>query len=130
LLFDRQVQSRAGKSFLGTGLLGAPAAAARTMALSRVIAPSNQLALIQQPKPLPAGPRTVPPSMIFVVAALAVVSTAFGGNFLAIRVVVHALPPFTLQAIRFLLAGIVLYLFASSRPGYNQPTLRQCRSPR
>jgi hypothetical protein len=100
LLFDRQVRSRAGKSFLGTGLLGA--AAARTMALSRVIAPSNQLPLIQRPKPLPAGPRTVPRSMIFVVAALAVVSIAFGGNFLAIRVVVHAPPPFSLQATRFL----------------------------
>jgi hypothetical protein len=90
LLLDRQVRSRAGK-----------------------IAASNRLPLIQQPKPLPVGPRTAPPSMTFVVAALAVVSIGFGGNFLAIRVVVHALPPFTLQAIRFLLAGIVLYLFAS-----------------
>ncbi len=68
------------------------------------------------------------PSFLGVIGALALVSIAFGGNFLAIRIVVHLLPPFSLQAIRFLTAGVVLYGIAAYRTSTPKPNPRQWRA--
>jgi drug/metabolite transporter (DMT)-like permease len=50
----------------------------------------------------------------------------WGGSFLAIRELVAVTPPFFVAAMRFLLAGLLLYIFASWR-GAPRPTGRELR---
>ena len=59
--------------------------------------------------------------------AFAIVYFVWGSTFLAIRVGVREVPPFLLAAIRFLIAGSVLYLWMIAR-GAPSPTARQWRS--
>jgi len=58
-----------------------------------------------------------------VVAALATVYLVWGSTYLAIRVTDRTMPPFLMSSVRFLVAGVALYLFASRGPA--RPTLRQ-----
>jgi hypothetical protein len=44
-----------------------------------------------------------------ILLAFAIIYFVWGSTFLAIRVGVHEVPPFLLAAIRFFVAGIVLY---------------------
>src|SRR5438270_11912105 len=59
-------------------------------------------------------------------AAFAVVYLVWGSTFLGIRVAVETLPPLTMAAMRFLIAGAVL-LFVSRR-GLAHVTARQWRN--
>jgi drug/metabolite transporter (DMT)-like permease len=58
-----------------------------------------------------------------VAAALATVYVVWGSTYLAIAVGIRSLPPFTMLATRFLLAGALLYAWARLR-GARRPTLR------
>src|ERR1700685_1655554 len=59
--------------------------------------------------------------------AFAIVYFVWGSTFLAIRVGVREVPPFLLAAIRFLVAGLVLYGWMIARGGHS-PARRQWAS--
>ena len=59
-----------------------------------------------------------------VLLAFAIIYFVWGSTFLAIRVGVREVPPFLLAGMRFLVAGLVLYLWMRAR-GTPSPTLRQ-----
>ncbi len=61
------------------------------------------------------------PSSVRVLAAFAVVYFVWGSTFLGIRFAIETIPPFTMAALRFLLAGTVLFTWAR---------LRRCEWPR
>src|ERR1700733_5608419 len=56
--------------------------------------------------------------------AFAIIYLVWGSTFLAIRVGVREVPPFLLAAMRFLVAGLVLYLWMIAR-GQPSPAARQ-----
>src|SRR5215470_4830926 len=56
--------------------------------------------------------------------AFAIIYFVWGSTFLAIRIGVREVPPLLLAAIRFFVAGLVLYLWVSAR-GERRPTVRQ-----
>src|SRR5205823_4207676 len=56
--------------------------------------------------------------------AFAIIYFVWGSTFLAIRVGVHEVPPFLLAAMRFLVAGLVLYGWMMAR-GERSPGVRQ-----
>src|SRR5215471_20716156 len=56
--------------------------------------------------------------------AFAVIYFVWGSTFLAIRIGVREVPPLLLAAMRFFVAGLVLYLWVSPR-GERAPTVRQ-----
>ena len=59
--------------------------------------------------------------------AFAIIYFVWGSTFLAIRVGVHEVPPFLLAAMRFLIAGLVLYAWMMAR-GERSPNVRQWAS--
>jgi drug/metabolite transporter (DMT)-like permease len=59
--------------------------------------------------------------------AFAIIYLVWGSTFLAIRVGVREVPPFLLAAMRFLVAGVVLYVWMVGR-GERSPTGRQWMS--
>jgi drug/metabolite transporter (DMT)-like permease len=59
--------------------------------------------------------------------AFAIIYFVWGSTFLAIRIGVHEVPPFLLAAMRFLVAGLVLYGWTVAR-GERSPTPRQWMS--
>ncbi|MGB6198510.1 MAG: EamA family transporter [Candidatus Acidiferrales bacterium] len=59
--------------------------------------------------------------------AFAIIYLVWGSTFLAIRVGVHEVPPFLLAATRFLIAGLILCVWAIAR-GERSPTTRQWKS--
>jgi drug/metabolite transporter (DMT)-like permease len=56
--------------------------------------------------------------------AFAIIYFVWGSTFLAIRVGVHEVPPFLLAAMRFLIAGLVLYAWMMAQ-GERSPNIRQ-----
>jgi drug/metabolite transporter (DMT)-like permease len=64
-----------------------------------------------------------------VVAALLAVYVIWGSTFLAIKVAIETIPPFTMMAIRFAIAGTILFAWAVRRGdrGSDRITLRQWR---
>ena len=62
-----------------------------------------------------------------VLLAFAIIYLVWGSTFFAIRVGVREVPPFLLAALRFLVAGIVLFAWARSR-GVAAPTSREWRA--
>src|SRR6202140_5422926 len=65
-----------------------------------------------------------PPRAWKVLLAFAIIYFVWGSTFLAIRVGVREVPPFLLAGLRFLVAGVVLYLWMRAR-GTPSPTRRQ-----
>jgi drug/metabolite transporter (DMT)-like permease len=59
-------------------------------------------------------------------AALATVYVVWGSTYLGIDIAIRSLPPFTMLAIRFAIAGALLYAWARLR-GARRPTLREWR---
>src|ERR1022692_268716 len=59
--------------------------------------------------------------------AFAIIYFVWGSTFLAIGVGVREVPPFLLAAIRFLIAGLILYVWMIAR-GERSPTARQWTS--
>jgi drug/metabolite transporter (DMT)-like permease len=62
-----------------------------------------------------------------ILLAFAIIYFVWGSTFLAIRVGVREVPPFLLAAIRFLIAGVVLFVWSIAR-GERPPTSRQWTS--
>jgi drug/metabolite transporter (DMT)-like permease len=62
-----------------------------------------------------------------VLLAFAAIYLVWGSTYLAIRIGVREVPPFLLAAIRFIIAGAVLFAWSSAR-GERLPTLRQWKS--
>lgn len=62
-----------------------------------------------------------------ILLAFAIIYFVWGSTFLAIRVGVHEVPPFLLAAMRFLIAGLVLYGWVMAR-GERSPNVRQWAS--
>jgi len=56
--------------------------------------------------------------------AFAIIYFVWGSTFLAIRIGVHEVPPFLFAAMRFLIAGLVLYLWMLAQ-GERSPSIRQ-----
>jgi drug/metabolite transporter (DMT)-like permease len=67
---------------------------------------------------------TTKPSTYKTLLAFAIIYLVWGSTFLAIRVGVREVPPFLLAAMRFLIAGLVLYGWMVAR-GERGPTARQ-----
>jgi drug/metabolite transporter (DMT)-like permease len=59
--------------------------------------------------------------------AFAIIYFVWGSTFLAIRIGVHEVPPFLLAAMRFVVAGLALFIWSVAR-GEALPTLRQWSS--
>jgi drug/metabolite transporter (DMT)-like permease len=59
--------------------------------------------------------------------AFAIIYFVWGSTFLAIRIGVHEVPPFLFAAMRFLAAGLALYVWMLAR-GERSPTAREWRS--
>jgi len=62
-----------------------------------------------------------------ILSAFAIIYFVWGSTYFAIRIGVHEMPPFLLAAIRFLVAGLVLYGWMIAR-GERSPTARQWAS--
>ncbi len=67
------------------------------------------------------------PAMWKTLLAFAIIYFVWGSTFLAIRVGVHEVPPLLFAAMRFLVAGVVLYGWMIAR-GERSPTARQWTS--
>jgi drug/metabolite transporter (DMT)-like permease len=67
------------------------------------------------------------PSRLRIAAAFAAVYVIWGSTYLAIHFAIQTLPPFWMAATRFLLAGVVLYVWARLR-GAARPTAVHWRS--
>ncbi len=65
-----------------------------------------------------------PPRAWKVLLAFAIIYFVWGSTFLAIRVGVQEVPPFLLAGMRFLVAGIVLYVWMRAR-GTPSPSARE-----
>jgi drug/metabolite transporter (DMT)-like permease len=66
-------------------------------------------------------PPSTPPSRAKVIAAFAAVYLIWGSTYLAIRFAIETVPPFLMAAVRFLIAGAVLYLWVRMR-GAQRPS--------
>jgi drug/metabolite transporter (DMT)-like permease len=58
---------------------------------------------------------------LYFIAAFAALYVIWGSTYLAIRVVVASIPPLFAAGIRFVIAGVLLYLWALAR-GSKAPT--------
>ena len=67
------------------------------------------------------------PSRVLRILAYAAIYFLWGASFLAIRVIVAAVPPLLAAGVRFLTAGLILFLWATIR-GAALPKLREWRS--
>lgn len=62
-----------------------------------------------------------------IIAAFASIYTVWGSTYLAIRYAVETMPPFVMGGTRFLISGVLLYVWSRSR-GATRPTWRQWRN--
>ena len=76
---------------------------------------------------MPSATVSTAPSRVKVLAAYATVYVIWGSTYLAISFAVKTLPPFLFAAVRFLAAGVILYVFARLR-GAARPTRIHWRS--
>ena len=67
---------------------------------------------------------TPSPSRTTLVLAFAAIYVVWGSTYLAIRVVVETLPPFSAAGVRFLIAGGLLYAFLRLRGGAKSSTVQ------
>jgi len=95
-------------------------------ALATRLRRAHQVAPLEAPGPAPARPQR---RVLLVVLALLTVYVVWGSTFLAISVAIQTIPPFTMMAIRFAIAGGLLFAWAvrrGDRTG-DRVTLRQWR---
>jgi Permeases of the drug/metabolite transporter (DMT) superfamily len=59
--------------------------------------------------------------LIIMIAAFAAVYVFWGSTYLAIRYAIETIPPFLMAAVRFLIAGVILYLIARIQPDFEKP---------
>jgi drug/metabolite transporter (DMT)-like permease len=70
------------------------------------------------------GPSRPAPGRLSLLAAFAAIYLIWGSTYLAIRFAIETLPPFLMAAVRFLIAGGAMYLWARLR-GVSAPARRQ-----
>ena len=63
-----------------------------------------------------------PPPTARLIAAFGIVYVIWGSTYLAIRIAIETIPPFTMAGARFLLAGALLYAWVRGRHGGSAPT--------
>src|SRR5688500_3958561 len=61
------------------------------------------------------SPRSIPRDRVAVWAALLVLYLVWGSTYLGIAVAIETIPPFTMGAMRYLLAGVLLLSFVGLR---------------
>ena len=83
---------------------------------------------IQRQADEPAAQAVASPQRWLVLAAFAIVYFVWGSTYLAILFAIETLPPFSMAAARFLVAGGVLYLFARRFGGAAAPTRAEWRT--
>jgi drug/metabolite transporter (DMT)-like permease len=71
---------------------------------------------------MPNAPHTAPASRAQIVAAFAAVYVIWGSTYLAIQFAIQTLPPFLMAAVRFLVAGAIVYAWARWREGASTGT--------
>src|SRR4029077_17852658 len=107
------------------GSTNAPAAGAGAKSSSAASTPS-----CPEPTPFsnsdsveaaPSQDRSSGPTTAQLVIAFAAVYLIWGSTYLAIRIAIETIPPFTMAAVRFLTAGCLLYLWVRAR-GAAAPT--------
>lgn len=62
-----------------------------------------------------------------IVGALVAVYILWGGTYLAMKVAIETLPPFTMAGIRFLIAGAIIYIWQLAR-GVEKPQIRHWKN--
>jgi drug/metabolite transporter (DMT)-like permease len=67
------------------------------------------------------------PSPALVLAAFGVVYVIWGSTYLGIRIAIESIPPFLMAGVRFLLAGVILYIVERMR-GVARPTAAQWKA--
>ena len=83
---------------------------------------------MSRPSPAdPTGESAPPPSRLNLLSAFAAVYLIWGSTYLAIRFAIGSMPPFLMAAVRFLVAGSILYLWARRR-GHPPPRAVEWRS--
>src|SRR5262245_20177524 len=83
-------------------------------------------ALVDAPAP---GRAAAPhPSAARIAAGFAIVYVVWGSTYLAIRIAIDAIPPFTMAGIRFLVAGTILYAWVRARRRGPAPTAAHWRT--
>jgi len=70
---------------------------------------------------------TATPSRPAIISAFATIYLVWGSTYLGMHIAVETMPPFLMAAARFLIAGLLLYLFLKVR-GTPPPSARQWRS--
>jgi drug/metabolite transporter (DMT)-like permease len=70
----------------------------------------------------------LPARQIPTLAAYAAIYFLWGGSYLAIRVVVHEVPPLYAASIRYVASGLILILLSCACRGWQVPSLRQLRN--
>ena len=73
------------------------------------------------------SPPPITPSRLKLLSAFAAVYVIWGSTYLAIRFAIETMPPFLMAALRFLVAGGILYLWARRR-GHPPPRAVEWRS--
>jgi drug/metabolite transporter (DMT)-like permease len=71
--------------------------------------------------------KTPPAARVLLIACFAALYVIWGSTYLAIRIAIEDLPPFVMAAVRFLIAGTVLYGFMRAR-GCARPTAAQWKN--
>ena len=66
--------------------------------------------------------------LIYLIAAFAAVYLIWGSTYLAIKYAIETMPTFLMAAVRFLVAGGILYVFARLSPGYEKPKAAHWRT--
>jgi drug/metabolite transporter (DMT)-like permease len=75
----------------------------------------------------PQSPKSGRPPVALVLAAFAAVYVIWGSTYLGIRYAIETLPPFLMAGARFLIAGLLMMLWARAS-GAGRPTRRQALS--
>ncbi len=92
------------------------------MSDSKTAPPAPPSRVAAQPRSSQGVP--VAPPLSKVVAAFAAVYVIWGSTYLGIRFTIETLPPYFTNGVRFLLAGVVMYLWAHAR-GVPRPPARE-----
>lgn len=67
------------------------------------------------------------PNIVLLVVALASVWIFWGSTYAAIHIAISSVPPFVMAALRFITAGVILWIFSALR-GKGRPTLGEWRT--
>jgi len=67
-------------------------------------------------------------SLVLLIAAFAAVYIFWGSTYLGIKYAIETLPPFLMAGSRFVVAGLILYIWARFSKDYEKPSLKHWRT--